>query len=225
MFMDIATRIKIIKDTLPANVKLVAVTKTKPSSLIMEAYESGHKIFGENKAQELSSKYASLPKDIEWHMIGHLQTNKVKYIASFVSLIHSVDSMILLNTVDKEAAKHKRIIPCLLQVKIAKEETKFGLAPEEIWKILESDEFSEMKNIKIVGVMGMATFTENTETVRTEFITCRQVFENIKTRFFQNSGDFKEISMGMSDDYLIAIEEGATMVRIGSSIFGERQKA
>jgi PLP dependent protein len=221
--MDIANRIKIVKDTLPDHVKLVAVTKTKPGSLILEAYRSGHKIFGENKAQEMASKFTILPKDIEWHMIGHLQTNKVKYIASFVSLIHSVDSLILLQAIDKEACKHNRTIPCLIQVKIAKEDTKFGLAPAEIWRILESEEFWKLKNIKITGVMGMATFTEDLETVRTEFRCCKQVFKDIGSKFFPDNPDFKEISMGMSDDYKIAVEEGATMVRVGSSIFGLRQ--
>lgn len=220
--MDIATKIKYLKKTLPDNVKLVAVTKTKPSSLIMEAYESGHEIFGENKAQEMATKYAILPKDIEWHMIGHLQTNKVKYIASFVSLIHSVDSLDLLQAIDKEADKHGRVIPCLIQVKIAKEVTKFGLAPSEISNILESEEFRKLKNIKIAGLMGMATFTDDLEAVRTEFRTCKQVFKDLQSKFFRNNPDFQEISMGMSDDYKIAVEEGATMVRIGSSIFGER---
>jgi PLP dependent protein len=220
--MDIAIRIKNIKESIPNHVKLVAVTKTKPEPLISEAYRSGHKIFGENKAQEMASKYAILPKDIEWHMIGHLQTNKVKYIASFVSFIHSVDSLILLQTIDKEAVKCSRIIPCLLQIKIAKEDTKFGLASAEIWKILDSTEFKQMKNIRIAGVMGMATFTSDFEIVRSEFRNCRKIFDNIKSTYYENDPDFKEISMGMSDDYMIAIEEGATIVRIGSSIFGER---
>jgi PLP dependent protein len=221
--MEIANRIKIIKETLPDHVKLVAVTKTKPESLILEAYRSGHKIFGENKAQEMASKFTILPKDIEWHMIGHLQTNKVKYIASFVSLIHSVDSLILLQAIDKEADKHERVIPCLIQVKIAKEDTKFGLSLSEISKILASAEFWELKNIKIVGVMGMATFTDDLEIVRSEFRYCKKVFEDIRSTFFSDNPDFKEISMGMSDDYKIAVEEGATMIRVGSSIFGERQ--
>jgi pyridoxal phosphate enzyme (YggS family) len=220
--MDIANKIKIIKDTLPDNVKLIAVTKTKPEAFLMEAYNTGHKIFGENKAQELASKYAILPKDIEWHMIGHLQSNKVKYIASFVNLIHSIDSINLLQAIDKEGSKHNRTIKCLMQIKIAKEETKFGLSPAEIERILESNEFNEMKNIKIAGVMGMATFTDDNEMVRNEFKYCKRAFEDIRTKYFPDQPDFKEISMGMSDDYKIAIEEGSTMVRIGSSIFGTR---
>jgi pyridoxal phosphate enzyme (YggS family) len=220
--MDIGNRIKILKNTIPVNVKLVAVTKTKPNPVILEAYHTGHRIFGENKAQELAVKYSILPKDIEWHMIGHLQSNKVKYIAPFVSLIHSIDSIDLLETIDKEGKKHNRVIKCLMQVKIAKEETKFGLSIVEIKKILESNKFNELKNIRIVGVMGMATFTDDFEMVRDEFRYCKRTFEDLRAKYFSDQPDFKEISMGMSDDYKIAIEEGSTLVRIGSLIFGER---
>jgi pyridoxal phosphate enzyme (YggS family) len=220
--MSIAVQINKIKDAIPKNIKLIAVSKTISEALMMEAYDAGHKIFGENKAQELASKYTKLPKDIEWHMVGHLQTNKVKYIAAFVNLIHSVDSINLLQTIDKEGSKHCRVIHCLMQVKIAKEDTKFGLTPGEIEGILNSIEFKEMKNIRIIGLMGIATFTDDYHTVRNEFKNCKIIFDNIRDRFFADDQGFKELSMGMSDDYKIAIEEGSTMVRIGSSIFGKR---
>jgi pyridoxal phosphate enzyme (YggS family) len=221
--MDIAGKIKSFQDTLPSHVKLIAVTKTKPDSMIMQAYNAGHKIFGENKAQELAAKYANLPRDIEWHMIGHLQSNKVKYIVPFVHMIHSVDSLSLLLEIEKEAAKHNITIKCLLQLKIASEESKFGLSHAEIVSIIESREFSELKNCRIIGLMGMATYTEDQGIIRTEFRNCKKIFEDIRNRYFPMQPDFKEISMGMSDDYKIAVEEGSTIVRIGSSIFGERQ--
>ncbi|SHF22100.1 hypothetical protein SAMN05444274_10490 [Mariniphaga anaerophila] len=220
--MDIGKNIADIKDNLPAEVKLVAVSKTKSPEIIMEAYNAGQRVFGENKAQELSRKYETLPKDIEWHFIGHLQTNKVKYIAPFVSMIHGIDSFKILKAVNKEAQKNNRIIPCLLQFHIAQESTKFGLSEEEAHEILDSEEFKSLKNISIAGVMGMATFTEDENQVRNEFRFLKKIFEKLKKECFPRRKGFKEISMGMSDDYLIAVEEGSTMVRVGSKIFGAR---
>lgn len=211
-----------IQSTIPSDVTLVAVSKTKPVSDLQEVYDAGQRVFGENKVQEMTEKYEILPKDIQWHLIGHLQTNKVKYIAPFVSLIHSVDSMKLLNKINKEAKKNNRVIDCLLQFHIAEEETKFGLSIEEAKELLESKEFVEMQNVSIVGIMGMASFTENIETVRHEFRVLESYFQILKSHFFKFNHDFKEISMGMSGDYLLAIEEGSTMVRVGSSIFGTR---
>jgi pyridoxal phosphate enzyme (YggS family) len=218
----IQENLKAILSTIPSEVNLVAVTKTKPVSDLEEVYKAGQRIFGENKVQEMVDKYDQLPKDIEWHLIGHLQTNKVKFIAPFVAMIHSVDSLKLLNEINKEAKKNNRTIDCLLQFHIAEEETKFGLSIEEAKEILESNEFVEMQNISIVGIMGMASFTENNEIVRNEFRTLESYFQILKSHFFKFNDDFKEISMGMSGDYLIAIEEGSTMVRVGSSIFGSR---
>ncbi|MDI3526645.1 MAG: dependent protein, partial [Tenuifilum sp.] len=210
------------KSELPSHVKLIAVSKTHPVEAIMEAYNAGHRLFGENKVQELVSKYEQMPKDIEWHLIGHLQTNKVKYIAPFVSLIHSVDSLKLLKTINKEAAKNNRVIDCLLQVHIAQEETKFGLSTQELHDILKSPELDQLNNIRICGLMGMATFTDNIQQVRNEFRNLKNIFDEVKNAYFQMESFFKEISMGMSGDYRIAIEEGSTMVRIGSNIFGHR---
>lgn len=220
--MDIGRNISEIKNALPEGVRLVAVTKTKPPEIIEEAYISGHKIFGENKVQELVQKYEKMPKDIEWHFIGHLQSNKTKYIVPFVSMIHGIDSFKILQAVNKEAARHDRTIPCLLQFHIARESTKFGLSREEAIDILESGALSEMKNIRIAGVMGMATFTDDTVMVRGEFRMLREIFEELKRNYFTEDPLFKEISMGMSDDYNIAVEEGSTIVRIGSIIFGSR---
>ncbi len=220
--MDIAANIAEIKKEIPESVQLVAVSKTKPNSDILEAYHSNHKVFGENKVQDLVEKYEQLPKDIQWHFIGHLQTNKVKYIAPFVALIHGVDSMKLLKTVNKEARKNNRIISCLLQFHIAEESTKFGLSLEEALELLNSDEYKQLKNVDITGVMGMATFTENEKQIRSEFKTLKKHFEIVKQKYFTASESFCEISMGMSDDYLIAVEEGSTMIRVGSKIFGER---
>lgn len=211
-----------IKNSIPSNVTLVAVSKTKPNELIEEAYSSGHRIFGENKAQELKNKAEVLPKDIEWHFIGHLQSNKVKYIAPYASLIHSIDSLKLLTEVNKQALKNKRIIDCLLQFHIATEESKFGLSLEEVDKILTSNEFSSLKNIRIAGVMGMASFINSEEQVRNEFASLKHMFIQLKKSFFIQSENFKTISMGMSGDYKLAIEEGSTMVRVGSAIFGIR---
>jgi len=220
--MSIASKIEEIKNSIPKNVKLIAVSKTKPAEAIMEAYNSGYRIFGENKPQELKEKYNALPKDIEWHMIGHLQTNKVKYIAPFVHLIHAVESIKLLTTINKEAEKNNRIIDLLLQIYIAKEESKFGLSKEELVNLLESEEFKNCKNIRVVGLMGMATFTNDSTIVKNEFKNLKQTFELIKEKYFAKQDSFKEISMGMSDDYKLAIEEGSTIIRVGSSIFGSR---
>lgn len=220
--MSIAENLNELRSAIPANVRLVAVSKTKPVKSIQEAYNAGQRIFGENRVQELTQKQPLLPADIEWHLIGHLQKNKVKYIAPFISLIHSVDSAELLKTINKEAAKNGRIINCLLQFHIAKEETKFGLSFEEAVELVKSKDFAEMKNIKICGVMGMATLTEDETIIRNEFRELYGIFRTLKEQDFQHSDDFKEISMGMSGDYKIATEEGSTLVRIGSAIFGER---
>ncbi len=223
--MSIAENIKRITSELGENTRLVAVSKTKPNEDIMEAYNAGQRLFGENKVQELTQKYESLPKDIEWHFIGHLQTNKVKYIAPFVSLIHGVESLKLLKTINKEAKKNNRVIDCLLQFHIAQESTKFGLNEEEADALLSSEQYSELGNIRIVGVMGMATYTDDQEQVRSEFKHLKNIFDELKQNYFPEEEGFKEISMGMSGDYKIAIEEGSTLVRIGSSIFGARNYA
>ena len=218
----IKENLDIIRATVPSDVTLIAVSKTKPVSDLQEAYDAGQRIFGENKALEMRDKHQSLPSDIQWHFIGHLQTNKIKYIASFVTLIHAIDSLSLLEAVNKEAVKNNRVIDCLLQFHIAQEDTKFGLDIEEAKALLESDSFKDLKNINICGVMGMATFTDNTVQVRNEFKTLKNIFDSLKENYFKDNEAFKEISMGMSDDYTIAIEEGATMVRVGSKIFGLR---
>lgn len=204
--------------------KLVAVSKTKPVAEIMKLYDQGQRVFGENKVQELVEKYELMPKDIEWHLIGHLQTNKVKYIAPFVSMIHAVDSLKLLQEINKEAAKQHRVIKVLLQMHIAKEDTKFGLDNSELEEILAYylSPQSELKHVAICGVMGMATFTQDEEVVRNEFKHLKEVFKYIRAGYLLNRPEFQEISMGMSNDYQIAIEEGSTMVRIGSLLFGER---
>lgn len=220
--MSISENLIKIKNALSDVVKLAAVSKTHSAIEIMEAYSTGHRCFAENKAQELSAKFTQLPGDIEWHFIGHMQTNKVKFIAPFVSMIHSVDSLKLLQVINKEAAKNKRVISCLLQFHIAEEDTKFGLSLEEAEELLYSESYTALKNIQIAGVMGMATFTENQEQVRREFRHLKSVFDSLKAKFFSKDPVFCEISMGMSDDYQIAIEEGSTIVRIGSSIFGSR---
>jgi len=208
--------------TIPENVQLVAVSKTKPNEDIIEAYNEGQRVFGENKVQELTTKYEELPKDIQWHMIGHLQRNKVKYIAPFVSMIHAVDSLRLLKEINKQAKKNERVINCLLQFHIAEESTKFGLDLSEAKELLSSDEFKAMDSITICGVMGMATFTDDEDQVRREFRELKKSFNVLKESFFKGNDSFKEISMGMSGDYKSAIEEGSTMVRIGSTIFGAR---
>ena len=206
------------KKKIPENVTLVAVSKTKPISDLQEAYNAGQRIFGENKVQEMVEKYDALPKDIQWHMIGHLQRNKVKYMAHFVNLIHGVDSLKTLGEINKQAAKHDRIIKCLLQASIADEETKFGLTFDEIKVILESKEIAAMKNIAIVGLMGMATFTENETQINSEFSSLKNLFDDLK----KSNPTLEILSMGMSGDYEIAIKNGSTMIRVGSSIFGHR---
>ena len=211
-----------IKATIPEGVTLVAVSKTKPVSDIQEAYDAGQRVFGENYPQEMRDKHEALPTDIQWHFIGHLQTNKIKYIIPFVTLIHSIDTANLLEAVNKEAKKHDRVVDCLLQFHIALEETKFGLDLEEARQLLDSDAFKQMENVRICGVMGMGTFTDDMEEVRKEFKHLRSIFETLKQEYFANQPQFKEISMGMSEDYPIAIEEGATLIRVGSKIFGPR---
>ena len=211
-----------VQDSLIENVSLIAVSKTKPASDIQTLYNAGQRAFGENKVQELVEKYEVLPKDIEWHLIGHLQSNKVKYIAPFVHLIHGVDSFKLLKEINKEGVKCNRIIPCLLQFHIAQEETKFGFSFEEAQEMLESNEFVELQNVAIYGVMGMASFTENENQIHEEFQTLHNYFQLIKSHYFKFNPEFKELSMGMSGDYKIAMEEGSTMIRVGSTIFGSR---
>ena len=211
-----------IRASLPAGVRLVAVSKFKPAEDISALYQLGQRVFGENHAQEMKAKHEVLPKDIEWHFIGHLQTNKVKYIAPYVSLIHSIDSFDLLKEVNKHAVKNNRVIPCLLQFHIADEETKFGFSLEECKAMLDNADFQELKNVKLHGVMGMATFTDDQAQVRGEFQHLHRIFQELKTSYFSQNPDFKEISMGMSEDYPIAVEEGSTLIRIGSAIFGPR---
>ena len=223
--MFIKDNLQTIKETAAKDVILVAVSKTKPIADIKEAYDAGHKIFGENKIQEMVQKYEALPKDIEWHMIGHLQRNKVKYMAHFVSLIHGVDSLKTLTEINKQAIKHNRVIPCLLQARIAQEETKFGLDFEEIEQILRSDELKVLENIKIVGLMGMASFTDDEDQISSEYKSLKIFFEKLK----DSNSDSKTLnikldtlSMGMSGDYKIALLNGSNMIRVGSAIFGER---
>jgi len=218
----IAENVLRIRQQLPASAQLIAVSKTNPAEAVIQAYHAGQRAFGENKVQELVEKYEALPKDIEWHLIGHLQTNKVKYIAPFVHLIHAVDSLKLLKEINKEAARNNRVIDCLLQFHIASEETKFGMSFEEAKELLESDEFVHMDNVRITGIMGMASFTEDESQIRDEFRVLYGYFQVIKSHHFKFNPDFREISMGMSSDYEIAVEEGSTMVRVGSSIFGSR---
>ena len=213
----------ILKDLTAYNTNLVAVSKTKPQSAILELYEEGQRVFGENRVQELVDKQDALPKDIQWHMIGHLQTNKVKYIAPFVHLIHSVDSPKILKEINKQAVKNDRTIDCLIQFHIAEEDSKYGFGLDEAMTFLKSPEFQGLQNVRIVGVMGMATFTEDENQVRNEFRSLKEIFDLIKKAFFEEVDSFKEISMGMSGDYKIAMEEGSTMVRIGSLLFGARR--
>ncbi|MDP2524662.1 YggS family pyridoxal phosphate-dependent enzyme [Maribacter dokdonensis] len=216
--MSIKENLLAVKQTIPNSVTLVAVSKTKPISDIQEAYDQGQRIFGENRVQEMTEKWEKMPKDIEWHMIGHLQRNKVKYMAEYVSLVHGVDSPRLLAEINKQAEKHNRTIPCLLQVHIAEEDTKFGFNEEELLDLVRNENFKSHKNVKIVGLMGMATFTENMDQVRREFKSLHSLYLKLKSEY----ADFTTLSMGMSGDYQIAIEKGSTMVRIGSSIFGSR---
>ncbi len=213
----ITENLKQIKASLPENVKLVAVSKTKPVDEIMEAYNAGHRDFGENKIQEMTEKWEQMPKDIRWHMIGHVQRNKVKYMAPFVSLIHAVDSLKLLKEIDKQAQKNKRTIDCLLQVYIAKEDTKYGLEAEEVSAIFETEEYKKFKNVRIVGLMGMATFTDDTDRIAKEFEFIKSFYDQLKNKY-----GLHELSIGMSSDYHVALNHGSTMVRVGSAIFGER---
>ena len=214
----IKKKIEEIKASVPKEVTLVAVSKTKPISDLQEAYDAGQRVFGENRIQEMVAKYKALPKDIQWHMIGHLQSNKVKYMAHFVALIHGVDSFKTLKEINKQAIKHNREIKCLLQARIAKEETKFGLPFDEIKAILNASEFRELKNISVVGLMGMATFTDNEAIIQEEFTSLQVLFQELKSEHPQMT----TLSMGMSGDYKLAVKHGSTMIRVGSSIFGER---
>ncbi|EAR15837.1 hypothetical protein RB2501_15954 [Robiginitalea biformata HTCC2501] len=218
MSMEIAKRLAELKESLPDGVTLVAVSKTKDDSAIMEAYEAGHRVFGENRVQELTAKYERLPKDIQWHMIGHLQRNKVKYLAPFVSLIQGVDSPRLLREIDKRGRQAGRVIDCLLQVHIAEEDSKFGFDREELEELLAGGSLREMEHVRVRGMMGMATFTDNTAQVRREFASLKALYD----RWLEADPRADILSMGMSGDYRIALEEGSNMVRIGSSIFGAR---
>jgi len=220
--MGVVENLHAIKEQVPAYVTLVAVSKTKPDEAIMEAYRAGHRDFGENKVQDLAAKQERLPDDIRWHMIGHLQSNKVKYLAPFVHMVHGVDSLKLLDVINREAEKNKRIIDCLLQVRIAREETKFGLTEEELLQLVSSDTFRVLDHIRIRGLMGMATYTENSKQIREEFRQLKRIFERLKSRQFKEEERFDQLSCGMSDDFKLAIEEGSNLVRIGSLIFGPR---
>lgn len=220
--MNIAENIKQVQNELPERVRLVAVSKFHPNEAIEEAYRAGQRIFGESKVQEMTAKYESLPKDIEWHFIGHLQTNKIKYIVPYVTLIHGIDSYKLLAEVDKQAAKANRVVDCLLQLHIAREETKFGFSFDECREMLASGEWKALHNIRIRGLMGMATNTENAEQIKAEFCSLSSFFQEVKSKWFADSEAFKELSMGMSHDYHEAIAAGSTLIRVGSKIFGER---
>lgn len=220
--MSIQENIKLIKSNLPSSVKLVAVSKTKPNEDIMAAYDIGQRIFGENKVQDLTKKYEELPKDIEWHFIGHLQSNKVKYIAPFISMLHAVDSLKLLKTISKEAVKNNRTIDYMLQLHIAQEDTKFGLSEQALYELLNSEQFQAIKNVNLRGLMAMATNTSNELQIKKEFGLIKQIFDKVKETYFKDKEDFNELSIGMSSDYQLAVEQGSTMVRIGSTIFGLR---
>lgn len=220
--MSVQSNIKEVKKYLPANVQLVCVSKFHPVESIMEAYTAGERIFGESKVQEMCEKYESLPKDIEWHFIGHLQTNKIKYIVPFVSLVHGVDSFRLLAEIDKQAGKINRKIHCLLQVHIAREETKFGFSGDELIELMKGGECQKLQHISIRGLMGMATYTDIQEQVKSEFRQLKSLFDVIKKDYFNKNESFNILSMGMSDDYRIAVDEGSTMIRVGSRIFGQR---
>ena len=221
--MNIEKNIDKIKKAIPASTRLVAVSKFHDNDQILEAYNSGHKIFGESRVQELIDKQPHLPKDIEWHFVGRLQRNKVQFLVPFIECIHSVDSARLLRRIEQQAARVDRVIPCLLQIHIAEEDTKTGFSEEECWEFLSSDEWRQFKHIQLSGVMGMATFTEDESIVRKEFKNLTTFFNKVKEHFFADSPEFKEISMGMSSDYKIAVEEGSTIIRVGSNIFGERE--
>ncbi|WP_455663505.1 YggS family pyridoxal phosphate-dependent enzyme [Phocaeicola sp.] len=218
----IQANLKEVLSELPAGVRLVAVSKFHPNEALEAAYAAGQRIFGESHVQEMTQKYETLPKDIEWHFIGHLQSNKVKYMAPYVSMIHAIDSYKLLAEVNKQAAKVNRIIPCLLQIHVAQEETKFGFTFDECRELLEAGEWKTLKNIHIAGIMGMASNVDDNEQIKSEFCSLNRFFKEIKQAYFADSEDFKEISMGMSHDYALAVEAGSTLVRVGSKIFGER---
>jgi pyridoxal phosphate enzyme (YggS family) len=220
--MGVAENLQLVKEKIPSHVTLVAVSKTKADEVIMEAYKAGHRDFGENKVQDLAAKQERLPADIRWHMIGHLQSNKVKYLATFVHMLHGVDSLKLLGVINKEGERNQRVIDCLLQVRIALEETKFGLTEEELMQLISSDAFREMQHIRIRGLMGMATYTENSNQIREEFRHLKRIFDRLKDSEFASSDSFDQLSCGMSGDYQLAIEEGSNLVRIGSLIFGPR---
>lgn len=220
--MNIREKIIEIKKQIPEGVTLVAVSKTKPIEDIMQAYEEGQRVFGENKAQEMKEKQALLPKDIKWHMLGHLQENKVKYIVPFVSLIHSVDSLKILQAINKRAIICERVVDCLLEIDISHEETKFGLSKDELYSLLSSSEYEQMKNIRICGLMGIGSITDDRSKTREEFRGLKALFVEVKDKFFADKDYFCHVSMGMSGDYDIAIEQGSTIVRVGSKIFGER---
>lgn len=220
--MNIKANLEKLKKSIPDHVALVAVSKTKPAHMVRELLEDGHLDFGENKVQELVEKQEELPGEIRWHMIGHLQSNKVKYIAPFVYMVHGVDSMKLLRVLEKEGSKNERQINCLLQMHIATESSKFGLSKEELEAIVTSEEFRKMEFVQVRGLMGMATFTDNSEVVREEFRNLKRIFEQLKSDYFQSQPEFSVLSMGMSGDYKIAIEEGSNMIRVGSLIFGPR---
>ncbi len=221
--MSVADKINQFKKELPENCTLVAVSKTKPSSDILEAYEGGHRDFGENKVQELTTKYEELPKDIRWHMIGHLQRNKVKFLVDFVHLIHGVDSVKLLKEINKRAKKVDRVIDCLLQVHIAREESKFGFDEDEVLELLLGQELPEFENVRIIGLMGMATFTENMDQVREEFRSLKEIYDRLAANSLPPNVKMETLSMGMSGDYRLALEEGSNMIRVGSLLFGERE--
>ena len=220
--MSIQENLQEVRANLPQHVQLVAVSKYHPVEMLEEAYAAGQRIFGESKVQEMAQKYEVLPKDIEWHFIGHLQTNKIKYMAPFVAMIHGVDSYKGLVEINKQAAKNNRKISCLLQIHIAQEETKFGFSLDECRSMLKEDSWKDLDHIQIAGVMGMATFTDNQDEINREFHTLSLFFEELKETYFSEEPSFKEKSMGMSDDYLLAIENGSTLVRVGSKIFGAR---
>lgn len=221
--MSISQNLGQLRETLPAHCRLIAVSKTQPAKKIIEAYHCGQRAFGENRAQELATKYEALPKDIEWHMIGHLQSNKVKYIAPFVALIHSVDSIKLLEEINRQGARADRVIPCLLQVHIAEEDTKFGFSPEELETLISSERWSDLHHVRVRGLMGMATLTDDADQLRREFRGLKDLFERLRSRPLPPVVSMEELSMGMSGDFQIALEEGSTMIRVGTKIFGMRQ--
>ena len=223
--MSIAQNLEAVRRQLPQGVRLVAVSKTHPVEVLMEAYNAGQRIFGENKVQEMRLKQQAMPADVQWHMIGHLQTNKVKQLVPFVSMIHSVDSQRLLETINSEACKHNRLIDCLLQVHIAQEDTKFGFADDELRDLLRTGLLTQMANVRVVGLMGMASVSDCEEQISAEFAHLRQLFDELKAQHFAADAHFCELSMGMSHDYPLAIAQGSTMVRVGSRIFGQRNYA